>query len=51
VEDPVAVNVRLPRDLLKRIDHAAVDMGVGRPRAMEALIERGLPEPWRKAEA
>ena len=48
VDDHIALRVRVPRELLRRVDHVAADMGVGRPRAIVALLERGMPEEWRK---
>ena len=40
--DRVVIHVRLPRGLVKRIDHAAVETGEDRARAVERLVELGL---------
>lgn len=43
-EERVHVHVRMRPALLRRIDHAAVDLGVKRSAAVEMLIEQALPE-------
>ena len=43
-DERAQVHVRLRPDLLRRLDHAAIDMGVKRAGAIEALIEEALPQ-------
>ena len=50
-QERVHVHVRMRPELLRRIDHAAVDLGVKRSAAVETLIEQALPERSEKATA
>lgn len=40
--DKILVQVRLNRELVKQIDHRAIDWGVYRPEAMEKILTLGL---------
>ena len=41
------IHIRLPRPLLRQVDHASVDMDQDRARTIEKLLELGL-EVWRQ---
>jgi hypothetical protein len=45
------LQVRVPRELVKRLDHFAIDHDVFRPGAVEMLLREGLSAYERKARA
>lgn len=43
-EERPMVHVRLPRPLVKQVDHLSVDWEIDRARTIEKLLERALTE-------
>lgn len=48
-EERPMIHIRLPKPLLKRVDHVRVDMERDRARTIEKLLEMGL-EAWGQEE-
>lgn len=42
-EERPLIHVRLSRDVLKRLDHLAVEMELDRARTLQKVLEKGLP--------
>lgn len=42
----VLLQVRLPRELVKRVDHVAVELNTHRPGAVQYLLEKALQDEW-----
>jgi metal-responsive CopG/Arc/MetJ family transcriptional regulator len=43
-EDRPMIHIRLPKALVRRIDHVSVDLDIDRARTIERILERGLAE-------
>lgn len=43
-DERTMVHIRLPKPLLKRVDHRSVDWETDRARTIERLLERALEE-------
>lgn len=42
MDDRPMIHIRLPKALIRRVDHARVDMDQDRARAIERILELGL---------
>lgn len=42
-DERVVIRIKLPRDLIKRVDHVALDLDVDRARAIEEMLTDFLP--------